>query len=46
MQKHNAKLAKGESVLISGAVKIPLDMVQECEITNNAEIVKARGGLR
>ncbi|MGE3876654.1 MAG: hypothetical protein AB7F74_27170, partial [Parvibaculaceae bacterium] len=39
----SAKLGKGESVLIRGAVKIPLAQVQECNVTNSGKIVRPEG---
>jgi hypothetical protein len=40
----NPKLGKGESVIIPGAIKIPLGHQEKCEVTNNARIMKAPGG--
>ncbi len=39
----NAKLGKGESVLIRGAIKVPFAPVEKCTITNNGKIVGPQG---
>ena len=40
----NAKLGKGKSAFIAGAVRIPLERVTKCEVTQNVKIDKAWEG--